>query len=294
MSGDPKRPLMARSQPSDSDYLASLLRPQQPTDYGATRFGHANRSGREISAQSKLRVLEEDAVNPDEESNVFDDEVPMKRDAFCKLIGIRPHADYGSTPSELESATGLYHDIRVSYSTARGLHFWFEMGIYSALLLQVLLSANFIILGAMRGDHHVPIAVLGAISVSIAGCLALVKGQGLPMRLRIERDALWEVQLGAEELHWQMAAGKPVMFGDVKRIWERFIEVKKDASLNHPDTWNTSANPAAQSVGVSNKLVSGVPAVAATAAGPATAVNGALDSSAVQHAERAVEAPDTV
>ncbi|KAK6392743.1 hypothetical protein LTR65_003516 [Meristemomyces frigidus] len=241
-----------------------------------------------------MRRLEESASNPEEESTVFDEEVPMKRDAFCKLIGIRLHADYGSTPSELESATGLYHDIRLSYDTAQRLYFWFEMGVYAALLLQVLLSATFIILGAMRGDHHVPIAVLGAFSVGIAGCLALVKGQGLPMRFRIERDALWEVQLGAEELHGQMAAGKPVMFGDVKRIWERFVEVKKDASLNHPDTWNTSANAAVQSVGVPSKLVSGVPVVATTAAGPTTAVNGALDSNAVHQVEGTVEAPDTV
>ncbi|KAI7301212.1 hypothetical protein KC315_g16772, partial [Hortaea werneckii] len=134
-------------------------------------------------------------------------------------------------------------------------HLWFEIGIYTSLLGQVLLSANFIILGAMRGDHHVPIAVLGAISVSIAGCLALVKGQGLPMRLRIERDALWEVQLEAEELHWSLAAGRPVMFNDVKRIWERFVQVKRDASLNHPDTWNSSAAAAAQPVTVPTKTV---------------------------------------
>ena len=37
----------------------------------------------------------------------------------------------------------------------------------------------------MVHSHHVPIAILGAFSVAIAGILALVKGQGLPMRLRI-------------------------------------------------------------------------------------------------------------
>ncbi|KAF2770281.1 hypothetical protein EJ03DRAFT_326675 [Teratosphaeria nubilosa] len=104
----------------------------------------------------------------------------------------------------------------------------------------------------MRGDHHVPIAVLGAVSVGIAGCLALIKGQGLPMRIRMERDALWEVQLEAEELHWKLAAGGAVKFSDVKRIWSRYVQVERDSSLSHPDTWTTSANQAAQAVDVTH------------------------------------------
>lgn len=42
---------------------------------------------------------------------------------------------------------------------------------------------------------------------------------------------------------------------DVKRIWERFVQVKRDASLNHPDTWNSSAGAAAQPVTVPMKTV---------------------------------------
>lgn len=54
--------------------------------------------------------------------------------------------------SDLEAGNGLYHDIRTSHAAMAKAHFWFEIGIYTALLGQVLLSANFIILGAMRGE----------------------------------------------------------------------------------------------------------------------------------------------
>lgn len=96
-----------------------------------------------------------------------------------------------------------------------------------------------------------------------------------------------------------MAAGKPVMFGDVKRIWELFIEVKKDASLNHPDTWNTSATAAAQPVAVSSKLGSGPSGIPGAVTTPATAeprrlsVDGTLDPEAVQQAEQSEDTPDT-
>ncbi|KAK4555727.1 hypothetical protein LTR86_006947 [Recurvomyces mirabilis] len=197
-------------------------------------------------------INEENRSNPEEDmESAIQDYQPMGHAAFYKMIGLRvpTEKDYIACLEDLEEGNGLYHDIRTSHVAMQKWHFWFEVGIYTSLLGQILLSAQFIILGAMRGDHHVPIAILGAFSVAIAGILALVKGQGLPMRLRIERDALWEVQLQAEELHWQVSAGKPVLFSDVKRVWQRFVQVKRDASMNHPDTWNTSTAAAAQAQG---------------------------------------------
>lgn len=81
-----------------------------------------------------------------------DEDGPMKYEAFCKLIGIRPEVNSGSDPDDLEAASGLYHNIRHSYMAASSRHYWFEIFVYSALLAQVLLSANFIILGAVRGE----------------------------------------------------------------------------------------------------------------------------------------------
>lgn len=85
-----------------------------------------------------------------------------------------------------------------------------------------------------------------------------------------------------------MTAGKPVMFNDVKRVWERFVQVKRDASLNHPDTWNAStaaaAQPVAQPVAASTHVVPYASHVAAPLAGgggaPASAAE-ALEGAAV-------------
>ncbi|KAK3674084.1 hypothetical protein LTR78_005931 [Recurvomyces mirabilis] len=241
------------------------------------------------------QINEENRSNPEEDmESAIQDYQPMGHAAFYKMIGLRvpTEEDYIACLEDLEEGNGLYHDIRTSHAAMQRWHFWFEVGIYTALLGQILLSAQFIILGAMRGDHHVPIAILGAFSVAVAGILALVKGQGLPMRLRIightprvrrmsrssltqsvqERDALWEVQLEAEELHWQVSAGKPVLFSDVKRVWQRFVQVKRDASMNHPDTWNTSTAAAAQAqaagVGGKSPLSAASPAGKTAATAP--------------------------
>jgi hypothetical protein len=90
-----------------------------------------------------------------------------------------------------------------------------------------------------------------------------------------ERDALWEVQLDAQELHWQLAAGKIVHFSDVKTLWQRYVQVERDASLNHPDTWTSSTAAAAQAVDMS-KLPAGSPQIGAKPGDATTSVAGTV------------------
>ncbi|KAK3642643.1 hypothetical protein LTR56_010691 [Elasticomyces elasticus] len=174
---------------------------------------------------SPPRSREERESMTDIEDTGFDDRQPMMPSAFYKMIGLKQPKDqsYIACLADLEEGGGLYHDIRTNHEHMHRVFLYFECCIYTALLGQILLSANFIVVGAMHGE---------CVSRSSYG----------------ERDALWEVQLQAEELHWQVAAGKPVLFADVKKIWSRFIQVKKDASMNHPDTWTTASNAAAGAV----------------------------------------------
>ncbi|KAI7223048.1 hypothetical protein KC333_g731 [Hortaea werneckii] len=268
------RPKLKSSTPSrepspatdEIDFAKEPLRPVTTT-YGTLAPKPTIKAKDESATNSTTHLLAETASAPESDSKqtTFDDTAPLAPEAFRRLIGLRSRAHAGASPAELEAGHGLYHDIRTSYENARRAHLWFEIGIYTSLLGQVLLSANFIILGAMRGDHHVPIAVLGAISVSIAGCLALVKGQGLPMRLRIERDALWEVQLEAEELHWSLAAGRPVMFNDVKRIWESAAAAAQPVTVPTKTVVAGTSMVAAQSPGANVN-----PSNEATPFGPTT------------------------
>ncbi|TKA80693.1 hypothetical protein B0A55_03689 [Friedmanniomyces simplex] len=279
MSNVGKKPLQTDGPHFATDSKPLLSLPSKT--YGTSPVAHASKPSHNVLTLGVPHLPDEDGSVTDDMDIAFDDRQPMKPAAFYKLIGLRQPQDasYVACLAELEEGNGLYHDVRTNHEHMQRVFCYFELGTYTALLGQILLSANFVILGAMRGDsNHVAIAILGAFSVAIAGILALIKGQGLPMRLRIERDALWEVQLQAEELHWQVAAGQPVMFADIKRIWSRFVQVKKEASLNHPDTWNSATNAAAQPVGGSSSKLVSVPAAAqlpdAIVHGPDSAVAG--------------------
>ncbi|KAJ5473368.1 hypothetical protein N7475_002934 [Penicillium sp. IBT 31633x] len=51
-------------------------------------------------------------------------------------------------------------------------------------IAQVILGAAITALGPSGGDHKLAITILGAFNTSIAGLLALLKGRGLPERMR--------------------------------------------------------------------------------------------------------------
>ncbi|KAK4631859.1 hypothetical protein CLAFUW4_02359 [Fulvia fulva] len=96
---------------------------------------------------------------------------------------------------------GLYWKIRKHMRYIQTKYRIFDVANYIFLALQLLLSAVFIVLGSVTGNYKVAIAVLGAISTVIGGLLALMKGQGLPNRLRQVRDDLQLVLFEAEELY---------------------------------------------------------------------------------------------
>ncbi|KAF2715944.1 hypothetical protein K431DRAFT_289828 [Polychaeton citri CBS 116435] len=157
------------------------------------------------------------------------------------MIGMRaPPEQPMLSASALEAGSGLYHDISHNHRRLKRAYRLFETVIYLALLVQTLLSTIFIVLGSVKGDYHICIAVLGAVSAVIAGVLALTKGTGMPNRIRMERDSVWEVRRMCEALYWQVNAGKHARYEDVEDIWKRFMDIKRNAAKNHPDTWNAS------------------------------------------------------
>jgi SMODS and SLOG-associating 2TM effector domain len=52
------------------------------------------------------------------------------------------------------------------------------------VIVQVIIGATITALGPSGGDHMLAITILGALNTSIAGILSLLKGRGLPQRLR--------------------------------------------------------------------------------------------------------------
>lgn len=153
-------------------------------------------------------------------------------------MGMNPPKAHGQAPTELAKQHGLYSKIRGQFRYVQTKYRVFDVATYVFMTLQLLLSAVFIVLGSIRSvDSHVAIAVLGAISTVIAGVLALMKGQGLPNRLRQVRDELSNVLFEAEELYWDVAADRPVLFEDIVKVREDYLRVLLQARRNHPDTW---------------------------------------------------------
>jgi len=68
-----------------------------------------------------------------------------------------------------------------------------------------------------------------------------MKGQGLPNRLHQMRDNLHNAKFEAEELYWDVAAGRTVLYRDIRKLREDYLRVMEDGRRNHPDTWNAAS-----------------------------------------------------
>lgn len=183
---------------------------------------------------------------------------PLTTEHFYELMGMNAPHSHGQAPKELAKQHGLYGKIRRRLRYVQTKYRVFDVATYVFMALQLLLSAVFIVLGSLSSvDSHVAIAILGAISTVIAGALALMKGQGLPNRLRQVRDDLSNVLFMAEELYWDVAADRPVLFADIVKVREAYLRVLQEARKNHPDTWQGSSDieKGAQSVSKSVKVM---------------------------------------
>ena len=172
---------------------------------------------------------------------------PLTEPNFYELMGMRPPMETGQHPKRLGAVNGLYTTIHSHYEYVHRKYMVYDVIIYLFLILQIILAAVFIVLGALRNiDSHTAVATLGAVSTVIGGILALMKGQGLPNRLRMTRAGLRKVIFEAEELYWDVGAGRTVFYSDIKKVREDYMRVLQEATLNHPDTWNTATSNMAQ------------------------------------------------
>ncbi|WPH04338.1 Hypothetical protein R9X50_00722700 [Acrodontium crateriforme] len=177
------------------------------------------------------------------------DTSPLSKADFYELMGMQPPISKSQNPKQLSSRHGLYGRIHYDLEYVQTKYRIYDILVYAFLILQLFLSAVFIILGSLtRNDSHIAIAVLGAVSTVVAGTLALMKGQGLPNRLRQTRDSLSNVIFSAEELYWDVGADRSVYYKDVKKIREDYLKALAASRRNHPDTWNATATGMAQGI----------------------------------------------
>ena len=184
--------------------------------------------------------------------------VPFKlrsrRPSFLPWFPRRKRKDY-------EFDTGVYDSVVREENRTNRLYRLYDTLTYACLFAQLIISAVLIILGAINGDYHIPVAVLGAVTGVITGILSLIRGQGLPQRMMRYADGLRRVKEDIEFKGRELMAGvRTVTYRECVKLRTDFENVKDDAVKNHPDTWtnwSSSSDPEKPSNGKEADLEKG-------------------------------------
>jgi hypothetical protein len=198
-----------------------------------------------------------------------DDDADDNLTKFRKAVGININLD--DTGADLESARkgakGLYKEV-IKQQTRRSRQYIFvELVFYLALGAQIIIGATLTALGPISRLHARAITILGIVNTATAGLLALLKGQGLPDRLRKDEYEMRKVQDFIEETESRLVVGGAGTL-DVEELDELLQEVfgkynaaRDTAEMNRPDSYGLQAQAAVQrsqskgSFGVGRNLV---------------------------------------
>lgn len=107
---------------------------------------------------------------------------------------------------------------------------------------QVIIGAVITALGPSGDQHMLAITILGAFNTTIAGLLALLKGRGLPQRLRRNMSELAKVLDYIEEQkillrHGSTAIPKDGIDSLIRDVLKRYATAEDIIERNQPDTY---------------------------------------------------------
>lgn len=117
-------------------------------------------------------------------------------------------------------------------------------------LLQIVLAATFTALSASKRSSTAPLTILGALNTVLAGILAWLTGQGMPVRFRRARDQYREVvkaieaseRVFAEIDYIDWAPGqRPNALDEHRKLERMYEDARLDQEANYPETQNTPA-----------------------------------------------------
>ncbi|KAF2718534.1 hypothetical protein K431DRAFT_253099 [Polychaeton citri CBS 116435] len=208
-----------------------------------------------ISSGSRAADSDPATSRPDDSKVLLESKQFLERMGMCHFV-VQDGHNY-PPDKDLGLPHGLYKRVDRRLKNARIKYHVFNILTYILLMLQVVLSAIFIILGGLKVDDHVAIAVLGAVGVVISGALALMKGQGLPNRLRQLKDSLENVVLEMEKLYADACAGRKVQAQEVEKVREYYSRILEEARTNHPETFNSSTTGLGPGAGLGNQNLRG-------------------------------------
>lgn len=110
-------------------------------------------------------------------------------------------------------------------------------------IAQIIIGAAITALGPSGGEHILAITILGAFNTSIAGLLALLKGRGLPQRLRRNMGELSKVLDFIQERATMLRYGSsPVPNSEnsllLQDAFQRYTIAQQIIERNEPDTFD--------------------------------------------------------
>ena len=112
-------------------------------------------------------------------------------------------------------------------------------------LLQILVAATLTGLSSYTNTAGVALTTLGAINTVLAGILAWLNGQGMPVRYRRARDQFREVVRAIEDAermfstidYMDWAPGtRPTPISERDRLFKMYEKARQDEEANYPDT----------------------------------------------------------
>lgn len=112
-------------------------------------------------------------------------------------------------------------------------------------LLQILVAATLTGLSSYTDTAGVALTTLGAINTVLAGILAWLNGQGMPIRYRRSRDQYREVVRAIEDaerlfstidyMDWAPGS-RPTPIGEFNKLYKMYEKARQDQEANYPDT----------------------------------------------------------
>jgi hypothetical protein len=163
---------------------------------------------------------------------------------FRQAIGINAATStHNDHESARRSAKGIYKQIISAQQWRQRQYLFVEAIFYVALLANIIIGATLASLGSLSTLHPMAITILGIVNSSTAGVLAMLKGQGLPDRLRKDEFEMRKVQDFIEEIDTRLAFGMIQDMGEkelddlVKEVFDRYNVARDTAEMNRPASY---------------------------------------------------------
>lgn len=167
---------------------------------------------------------------------------------FRRAVGIIDSSSSSSSDDDdrgLEEGRkwgGVYRAVVRAQGRKRVRHVLLDGLLYGSHLAQVVVGAVLTALGPEAGRHAVLITVLGAVNTVVAGVLALVKGQGLPERLKKDEVEFRKLRDWIEETDALLAAGvvgrhRREVGYLVELAFKKYNAVKAGEENNRPESY---------------------------------------------------------